>query len=78
MFAREHAGKQYLYIEQASKEGFTIVDVTKPREPSVIKRMAWRNEASGGKLEMVGALLALAAAPDGPPKQSVVAIPHNL
>jgi len=65
MFVREHGGKQYLYIEQASKEGFTIVDVTKPNEPSVIKRVAWPNEASTGKLQMVGAGLALATAPDG-------------
>src|SRR5712691_11778389 len=65
MFVQEHGGKQYLYVEQASKEGFTIVDVTKPNEPSVIKRVAWPNEASTGKLQMVGAGLALATAPDG-------------
>src|SRR5438128_10277869 len=29
MFVLEHGGKQYLYIEQASKEGLVIVDVTK-------------------------------------------------
>jgi len=65
MFVLEHGGKQYLYIEQASKEGLVIVDVTKPNEPSVIKRVAWPNEASTGKLQMVGAGLALATAPDG-------------
>ena len=65
MFVQEHGRKQYLYIERASKEGFTIVDVTKPSQPIVIKRVAWPNEASAGKLQMVGAGLALAAAPDG-------------
>ena len=65
MFLQEHGGKQYLYIEHASKEGFTIVDVTKPNQPNVIKRVAWPNEASTGKLQMVGTGLALAAAPDG-------------
>ena len=62
---QEHGRKQYLYIERASKEGFTIVDVTKPSQPIVIKRVAWPNEASAGKLQMIGAGLALAAAPDG-------------
>ncbi len=65
MFVQEHGGKQYLYVEQASKEGFTIVDVTKPSQPNVIRRVAWPNEASAGKLQMAGAGLALAAAPDG-------------
>jgi len=65
MFVQEHSRKQYLYIERASKEGFTIVDVTKPSQPIVIQRVAWPNEASAGKLQMVGAGLALAAAPDG-------------
>jgi hypothetical protein len=59
-----HGSKQYLYIEQASKEGFAIVDVTKPNQPNVIKREAWPNEASAGKLQMVGVGLALAEAPD--------------
>lgn len=64
-FVQEHGGKQYLYIEQASNEGFTIVDVRKPNQPDVIKRVAWPNEASAGKLQMVGAGVALAAALDG-------------
>jgi hypothetical protein len=61
---QEHGSKQYLYIEQASKEGFAIVDVTKPNQPSVIKSEAWPNEASTGKLQMVGVGLALVRAPD--------------
>ncbi len=65
MFVLEHGGKQYLYIEQASKEGLRIVDVTKPNQPNVIKRVAWPNEASAGKLQMIRAGLALAEAPDG-------------
>ena len=62
MSVQEHGRKQYLYIERASKEGFTIVDVTKPSQPIVIKRVAWPNEASTGKLQMVGGGLALSAA----------------
>jgi len=29
--------KQYLYVQKASKQGFTVVDVTKPRLPSLVK-----------------------------------------
>jgi len=61
---QEHGNKQYLYIEKASQEGFAIVDVTKPDQPNVIKRLAWPNEASTGRLQMVTGGLALAEAPD--------------
>jgi hypothetical protein len=67
VFVREHGGKQYLYIEQASKEGFAIIDVTKPSQPKVIQHVAWPNQASAGTLQMVGDGLALAMAPDGDP-----------
>jgi hypothetical protein len=61
---QEHGGKQYLYIDQASKEGFAIVDVTQANQPSVIKREAWPDEASTGKLQMVGGGVALAETTD--------------
>jgi hypothetical protein len=64
MFVQQEGSKQYLYIQQASKEGFTIVDVTKPSRPGVIKREAFPNTASGGRLQMVGAGIALAEVPD--------------
>jgi len=65
LFMQEHGGEQYLYIQQASEEGFTIVDVTKPFRPSVVNRVNLPNEASGEQLQMVGAGLAIAEAPDG-------------
>jgi hypothetical protein len=61
---QQRGNKQYLYVEQASHEGFAIVDVTKPSQPNVIKREFWPNEASTGKLQMVGGRLALAEAPE--------------
>jgi hypothetical protein len=61
---QEYGGKQYLYVAQASKQGFAIVDVTKPSQPNVIKREAWPNKASTGKLQVVGGQLALAEAAD--------------
>ncbi len=61
---QQHGNKQYLYVEQASKEGFAIVDVTKPDQPNIIKSEAWPHQASTGKLQMVSGRLALAEAPD--------------
>jgi hypothetical protein len=68
---QEHGGKQYLYVEQASNKGFAIVDVTEPNQPNVIKREPWPNQASTGKLQMVGGQLALAEAADTATAESV-------
>ncbi|MGB8521541.1 MAG: hypothetical protein WCD43_01125 [Candidatus Acidiferrales bacterium] len=59
---QQHGSKQYLYVEQASKEGFAIVDVTKPDQPNVVRSESWPNESSTGRLEMVAGRLALAEA----------------
>jgi len=64
MDLHENGGKQYLYIGATSNEGFTVVDVTNPDQPNVIKRVAWPNKASSGRLQMVSGGLALAEAPD--------------
>jgi len=64
MLLDENGGKQYLYIGANSKEGLTVVDVTKPDQPNVIKRLAWPNETSTGRLQMVRGGLALAEEPD--------------
>jgi hypothetical protein len=60
----QNGNKQYLYIEELSKNGFAIVDVTKPGQPDVIKSEAWSDEASTGKLQLVSGRLALAEASD--------------
>jgi len=65
MLLDEISGKQYLYIGANSKEGLTVVDVTKPDQPNVIKRLAWPNQAPTGRLQMVSSGLVLAEAPDG-------------
>jgi hypothetical protein len=61
---QQHGSKQYLYVEQASREGFAIVDVTTPNQPNIVKREAWPNEAFAGKLHVVGGGIALAEAPE--------------
>jgi len=63
-FLQQQSGKQYLYIQQTSKQDFMVVDVTQPESPNVVKEVAAGNKASGEKLRMVGSGLALAETPD--------------
>ena len=53
MLLQKDDGKSYLYVQQASKQGFMIVDVTKPEFPSLLKRTAEPNQTTAGNLEMV-------------------------
>jgi len=64
MLLQRKGSKQYLYIQQASKQGYMIVDVTKANEPSVLKRTAPANQATAGNLEIVGPDVAIAEAPE--------------
>jgi hypothetical protein len=64
IFSQEIGGKQYLYIGGNSNEGFTLVDVTNPNKPGIVKRLAWPKEISTGRLQMVGGGLALVEGPD--------------
>jgi len=64
MDLQENDGKQYLYIGANSNQGVTIVDVTNPGQPNVVRRLAWPNQASSGRLQLVSAGLALAEGPD--------------
>jgi hypothetical protein len=60
MRLQERDGKQYLYMVRNSGRGFTVVDVTRPSQPSVIKRVAWPDGLSAGGLQLVSATLGLA------------------
>jgi hypothetical protein len=64
MLLQRRSGKQYLYIQQASKQGFMIVDVSKANRPNVLKETAPVRQATTGDLEMVGPEVALAETPE--------------
>jgi len=53
MLLQKEGGKQYLYVQQASRMGFMVVDVSKPEKPSLLKRAAQSNQATAGNMEMV-------------------------
>lgn len=64
MLLQSKGDKHYLYVQKASKQGFTIVDVTKPSVPSLVNRSAPSTDATAGKLEMVSPDVGIAAVPD--------------
>jgi len=64
MLLQKEDVKQYLYVQQAGKQGFMIVDVTKPEKPSLVKRTAESNQSTAGNLQMVAPDVAIAEAPE--------------
>jgi len=67
MLLQKEKGKVYLYIQQAAKQGFMIVDVSRPELPVLLKRTAESNQATSGNLEMVSPDIAIAEAPEKTP-----------
>ncbi len=67
MLLQKENSKQYLYIQQAAKQGFMVVDVSKPEKPNLLKRTAESNQATSGNLEMVSPDVAIAEAPEKTP-----------
>ena len=67
MLLQKEEGKTYLYVQQASKQGFMIVDVSKPEKPNLLKRTAESSQATAGNLEMVSPDVAIAVAPEKKP-----------
>jgi len=67
MLLQKENGKNYLYVQQAAKQGFMIVDVTKPDKPNLLRRTAEPNPATAGNLEMVSPDVAIVAAPEKKP-----------
>lgn len=65
MFLQVQGGKQYLYIDQGAKQGYAVVDVTKPSSPSVVKHV------EAGKLRAVGSGIAITETPEGDTSKTV-------
>jgi hypothetical protein len=64
MLLQTKGDKHYLYVQKASKQGFTVIDVTKAESPSLLNLAAASNDATAGKLELVGPDVGLAEVPD--------------
>src|SRR5208283_1695686 len=52
---------------QATKQGFMVVDVSKPEKPILLKRTAESNQSTSGNLQMVSPDVAIAEAPERTP-----------
>jgi hypothetical protein len=63
--------KQYLYIQAASKQGYTIVEVTKPEFPSIVNPSAGSKDTPTGKLDIVGADVGISQVPNGDAKTTI-------
>jgi hypothetical protein len=64
LLLRQQGSKEYLYVQQTSTNGFTVVDVTQPERPSIVKDVTLPGNGNGEKLEMLGNGVALAETPD--------------
>ncbi len=64
MLLQTKGDKHYLYVQKASRQGFTVIDVTKPQVPSLVNRSASSSDATAGKLELVGPDVGLAEVRD--------------
>ncbi len=67
MVLQRENGKHYLYVQQAGKQGFMVVDVSNPEKPSLLKRTAESNQSTSGNLEMLSPDVAIAQAPEKTP-----------
>jgi len=71
MVLQRNDNKQYLYIQSASKQNYTIVEVTKPEFPSIVTPAAASKDTPEGKLDIVGADVGIAQVPDGGAKTAI-------
>jgi LVIVD repeat len=60
MLLQERDGKKFLYAVRNSGKGYTIVEVTNPSQPSLVKRVAWPDGALAGRFQTVSATLGIA------------------
>ena len=67
MVLQRENGKHYLYVQQAGKQGFMVVDVSNPEKPGLLKRTAESNRSTSGNLEMLSPDIAIAQAPEKTP-----------
>jgi hypothetical protein len=64
MLLQKDHEKLYLYVQQAAKQGFMIVDVSKPERPILLRRSAESSRATAGNLQIMSPDVALAEAPE--------------
>jgi LVIVD repeat len=76
MFLQMEENRRYLYVQDASKRGFTVIDVTKATAPTLVTQRPASKDAMAGQLQVVGPDVALAEVPDQK-SQLAVGVPEN-
>lgn len=71
MFLQQEGRRAYLYVRQASQQGYTVFDVTKPARPKLLNQVSQRN------LTILDSGLAISETPDTSPSPSVGAAGRN-
>lgn len=77
MVLQRIADKQYLYIQESGKQGFMIVNVTKPMFPSFVNRQAKATDGATGNLQFMGSDLGVAQVPDTSAKGTIQSSPST-
>ncbi len=74
MFLQQDNNKQFLYIDQGTHQGYTVVDVTRPTQPAIV------NHVESGRVRVMPGDVGIAESPDSdartlaaskPPTESV-------
>ncbi len=74
MFLQQDNSKQFLYIDQGARQGYIVVDVTKPSQPTIVQRV------ESGRVRVMPGDVGIAESPDSdartvatskPPTESV-------
>jgi len=58
MFSQQEGTRQFLYVQQSPNQGVTVIDITKPEQPKVVKQVPLEN------LTMVSFGLAVSETPE--------------
>jgi len=74
MVLEKQGDKHYLYIQNASKDGYTVVEVTQPEFPGLVKRSDPAVDPTAAKADVAGATVTVADAPDPAVKTSIHSI----
>jgi hypothetical protein len=67
MLLQKEGSKQYLYVQQASRQGFMVVDVSKPEKPNLLKGTAQSSQETAGNMQIVSPDVAITETPDKKP-----------
>lgn len=67
IFEQIHHGRKYLYVDQGEANAVTVIDVSQPSHPVVVRRTSWPNDSAAGEVHFLGSDLAISQSPSERP-----------